>query len=188
MPVGTVTAPASSAQEHQRSAYSLDLNPQITATSPATIRLWMKKCPCTTTVIAPTDKTSVPAVTKPISNLFASTLRSCSRAAESGTDSTIARQVDDSSSIPSDVVMGSSNSSLCTVSPGAGIGGSAIRATATVNFAALVMMMSPKAMAPAGTQYCHPYPYAIAAVVTATDVIAKNEASSERLSRPPHVA
>src|SRR3954468_19804234 len=159
-PVGTMTAPANSAHEHQRSAYSRERKPQTTATRPATIRLWMKKCPCATTAIAPTDKTSAPAVTKPINSLFANRLRSCNRAAESGTDSMIACHVDDSSPIASDVATGASNSSLGTVSPGAGRGGSAIRATATVSLAALVTTIKPNATAPAGTQYCQPYPYA----------------------------
>ena len=38
-PVGMMTAAANSAHAHQRSAYSRDRNPQIAATSPATIRL-----------------------------------------------------------------------------------------------------------------------------------------------------
>ena len=100
----------------------------------------------------------------------------------------IACHVEDSSSIASDVATGSSNSSLWTVSPGAGIGGSAIRATATVSLAAFVTTISPHAMAPAGTQYCHPYPYAMAAPVTAIDMIAMNDASSARLRGPPRVA
>src|SRR5262245_9823304 len=187
-PVGIVTAAASSAHAHQRSAYSRDRNAQMTETRPATIRLWMKKCSCTTTAIAPADRTSAPAATNPINNLLASVLRSCNRAAESGTDSMIACHVDVSSSIPSDVATGSSSSSLCTISPGAGIGGSAIRATATVSLAAFVTTMSPKATAPPGTQYCHPYPYAIAVPVNAIDVIAMNEASSARLRGPPRVA
>src|SRR5215207_3832966 len=155
-PVGTMTVAASSAHAHQRSAYSRDRNPQITATRPATIMLWMKKCPCTTTAMAPADNTSAPAVTKPINNRLANSLRSCNRAADSGTDAMIACHVGDSSPCMSDVATGSSNSSLDTVSPGAGIGGSAIRATATVSLAAFVTMISPKAMAPAGTQYCQP--------------------------------
>src|ERR1700754_2546331 len=156
-PVGTMTVAPRSAHAHQRSAYSRDRNPQMTVTSPATIRLWMKKWPCTTTPIAPTDRTSEPAVTKPTSNRLASWLRSCNRTAESGTESMIACHVDDSSSrIPSDVATGSSNSSLWTTSPGAGIGGSAIRATATVSLAAFVTTISPKAIAPAATQYSHP--------------------------------
>src|SRR5262245_3543609 len=187
-PVGTTTAAARSAHAHQRSAYSRDRNAQITDPRPATIRLWMKKCPCTTTAIAPADRTSAPAVTNPTNSLFASRLRSCNRAAESGTDSMIACHVDDSSSILSDVATGSSSSSLWTVSPGAGIGGSAIRAKATVSLAAFVTTISPKAMAPAGTQYCQPYPYAIAAAVTPIDMIDMNDASSARLRGPPRVA
>src|SRR6478609_4042345 len=187
-PVGTITVAARSAHAHQRSAYSRDRNPQTTATRPATIRLWMKKWPCTTTPIAPIDKTSAPAVTKPTNKRLACWLRSCNRAAESGTESMIACHVQDSSSIPSDVATGSSNSSLWTVSPGAGIGGSAMRATATVSLAAFVTTISPHAMAPVGTQYCHPYPYAMAAPVTAIDMIAMNDASSARLRGPPRVA
>src|SRR6185437_8431532 len=187
-PVGTITVAARSAHAHQRSAYSRDRNPQTTATRPATIRLWMKKWPCTTTPIAPIDKTSAPAVTKPTNKRLACWLRSCNRAAESGTESMIACHVQDSSSIPSDVATGSSNSSLWTVSPGAGIGGSAMRATATVSLAAFVKTISPHAMAPVGTQYCHPYPYPMAAPVTAIDMIAMNDASSARLRGPPRVA
>jgi hypothetical protein len=106
----------------------------------------MKKCPCTTTAIAPADKTSAPAVTNPTNSRVASWLRSCSRAAESGTDAMIACHVGDSSPWASEVATGSSNSSLETDSPGAGIGGRAIRATATVSLAR-VTTMRPKAMA-----------------------------------------
>ena len=91
----------------------------------------------------------------PISNRLASRLRSVSRAAESGTDAMIACQVSDSSEV-SVVETGSSSSSFDTVSPGAGIGGNAIRATATVSLAALVTTIRPNAIAPAGTQLSQP--------------------------------
>src|SRR5215218_2112834 len=112
-PVGMTTAAAKSAHAHHRSAYSRERKPQTTATNPATTRLCRKKCPCTTTAIAPTDKISAPAITKPISSLLANKLRSCSRAAESGTDAMIACHVGDSSSEMSEAT-GSSNSSLDT--------------------------------------------------------------------------
>src|SRR5579875_1610204 len=157
-PVGITTAAAKSAHAHHLSAYSRDRNPQTDVTSSATKTLWTKKCPRTTTALAPTAKTSVPAATNPISSCRARRLRSVNRAAESGTDAMIACQVDDSSSVASSVSTGSSNSSLPTVSPGAGIGGNAIRATATVSLAALVTTNKPKSIATGGTQRGAPYP------------------------------
>ena len=124
--------------------------------SPATIMLCMKKCPCTTTAIAP--------------------MRQDQRTRGHETDQQPRRQLaalvqprrgvrhrrDDR--LPGRRFIarsrgwrrGRASSSLPTVSPGAGIGGSAIRATATVSLAAFVTTISPNAIAPAGTQYCQP--------------------------------
>ena len=55
----------------------------------------MKKCPAPQPRSRPTDKTSAPAVRKPISSCFASWLRSVNRAAESGTEAMIACHVGD---------------------------------------------------------------------------------------------
>ncbi|CNV39117.1 Uncharacterised protein [Mycobacterium tuberculosis] len=123
---------------------------------PATTRLCTKKCPRTTTAMAPAARIRVPDVTYPMRSCLASLLRSVSRTADAGTDAMMACQVGVSSLVASGVATGSSNSSLSTVSPGTGIGGSAIRATATVSLAAFVTMNSPNAIPPAGTQSWYP--------------------------------
>src|ERR1700712_1066278 len=77
----------------------------------------------------------------------------------------IACHVGDSSSDGSLVDTGSSSSSFATVSPGAGIGGSAMRATANVSLAGFVPTILPNGQAPAG-----------------------NDATAARLRGPPRVA
>ena len=105
---------------------------------------------------APTAITRVPATTNPISNCLASSLRSVSRTADCGTEAMMAFQVCVWLPVSLSPATGSSNSSISMVSPGAGIGGSAIRAIRTVSLAAVVTINKPSRIAPDGTDCSHP--------------------------------